>query len=121
MVVDDERAIRMLVARVLQREGHHVIACGGAEDALAENTPIDLLIVDHVLAGMNGRQLSEAMRKRYPTLPVILMSGYLGERDLMPGAPSSFLQKPMLPSAVVDAVNKLLVPPASPAPPVTSR
>jgi len=110
MVVDDERAIRLLVARVLERDGHRVISCSGADEALAEAGPIDLLIVDHVLTGMNGRRLGEALRAKWPGLPIILMSGYLGERELMPEPPSIFLQKPMMPSAVVEAVKKILNP-----------
>jgi DNA-binding NtrC family response regulator len=107
LLVDDEPAIRALVSRVLERHGHKVIVCAGATQALSNEDPIDLLLVDFSLPDMNGAQLTEQLRARMPALPVILMSGY-PPSDSTPEPPSSFLQKPMLPSAVVQAVEKLL-------------
>ena len=107
LVVDDELPIRELVARVLTRRGHRVIACGNAPEALAVTDALDLLVVDLVLPEMNGRDLTEALRARWPNLPVVLMSGYLSGQDQMP-PPSVFLQKPMLPSAMIQAVEGLL-------------
>jgi CheY-like chemotaxis protein len=112
LVVDDEQPIREIVTRVLERNGHRVIACPSASCAEQTPGPIDLLLVDLVLPDVNGRELTELLRRKWPSLPVILMSGYLAEQDFMPPAPSTFLQKPMLPSAVVQAVNALLKPTA---------
>ena len=108
LVVDDEQPIRELVGRLLERRGHRVIVCGSAREALAVTEAIDLLLVDLVLPDMNGCDLSEALRRRCPHLPVVLMSGYLSEKALMPPPPSVFLQKPMLPAAVAQAVEGLL-------------
>jgi two-component system cell cycle sensor histidine kinase/response regulator CckA len=108
LVVDDEQPIRQLVARVLERKGHRVIACQNASEALAVTDLFDLLVVDLVLPELNGRELTEKLRERQPELPVVLMSGFLSQREMMPGPPSTFLQKPMLPGAVVEAVDKLL-------------
>lgn len=108
LIVDDEQGIRQLVGRVLERRGHRVITCPGATEALALNDQIDLLVVDLILPNVNGRELTDALRERQPGLPVVLMSGYLSDRELMPGPPSIFLQKPMMPSAMIEAVEKLL-------------
>jgi DNA-binding response OmpR family regulator len=108
LVVDDEQPIREIVTRALERRGHSVIACPSASSAEQTAGPVDLLLVDLVLPDVNGRELAKSLRRRWPSLPVILMSGYLAEQGLMPPAPSSFLQKPMLPSAVVQAVEALL-------------
>lgn len=108
LVVDDEAPIRQLVSRVLERRGYRVVACQNAAEAQAVSEPIDVLVVDLILPEVNGRELTDALRRRQPTLPVVLMSGYLSQRELMPGPPSVFLQKPMMPSAVVEAVETLL-------------
>jgi len=108
LVVDDEPAVRTLVGRILERQGHTVILCQGAVDALAAPAPIDLLVVDLILPGMDGQRLTERLRERWPALPVLLMSGYSAEPSDTPSPPSAFLQKPMRPSAVVDAVELLL-------------
>ena len=107
-MVDDESAIRALVARVLGRFGHEVVACADAAAALAAPGPIDLLLVDLVLPDVNGCELAAKLRERWPRLPVILMSGYLPRDDMQLPPPSSFLQKPMGPTDVIAAVNQLL-------------
>ena len=108
LVVDDEPAIRALVGRVLERQGHKVILCQSAAEALAVPAPVDLLVVDLIIPDVNGRQITEQLRAMWPQLPVVVMSGYPPDPGTMPEAPSAFLQKPMLPSAVVEAVEKLL-------------
>lgn len=108
LVVDDEPPIRLLVARILERKGHRVIQCGDATAAMAVTDPVDLLLVDFVLPDMNGRDLTALLRQARPTLPVILMSGFLPDPALAPPAPSTFMQKPMTPKAVVDMVDTML-------------
>ncbi len=108
LVVDDEPPIRQLVARILERKGHRVIQCGDATTALAVTDTIDLLLVDFVLPDMNGRDLTAKLREARPTLPVILMSGFLPDPELAPPAPSTFMQKPMTPQVVVDTVDQML-------------
>jgi CheY-like chemotaxis protein len=108
LVIDDERAIRLLVTRALERGGHTVIACGSAEEAKAVPGPVDLVIADLMLPGLSGRQLTDVLRVKWPKLPVILMSGYLSDPTTLPPPPAMFLQKPMPPSAVVEAVANLL-------------
>ena len=108
LVVDDEPPIRQLVARILERKGHRVIQCGDAAGAMAVTEPIDLLVVDFVLPDMNGRDLTEQLRASRSTLPVILMSGYLPDPELAPPQPSTFLQTPMTPSALVEIVEQML-------------
>ena len=85
-----------------------MIICGDAVAALAVEEAIDLLIVDYVLPNVNGRELTEKFRERQPTLPVILMSGYLPSPDLAPPHPSAFMQKPLRTTMVVETVNKML-------------
>jgi CheY-like chemotaxis protein len=92
------------------RQGHRVITCGDATAALAVTENFDLLIVDFVLPNMNGRDLTAELRKRRPTLPVILMSGYLPSPDLAPPPPSAFMQKPMRSGVIVETVQKMLSP-----------
>lgn len=108
LVVDDEPPIRQLVARILERKGHTVIQCGDAASALAVTEPLDLLVVDFVLPDINGRELTEQLRATRPTLPVILMSGYLPDPELAPPAPSTFMQKPMTPTVVLETVDQML-------------
>jgi len=108
LVVDDEPLIRQLVARILEGQGHTALQCSDAATALAVTEPLDLLIVDFVLPDMNGLELTAQLRDTRPTLPVILMSGYLPDPELTPPQPSTFMQKPMTPTAVIETVNAML-------------
>lgn len=108
LVVDDEPPIRQLVARILERKGHRVLQCGDSVSALAVTDAFELLIVDFVLPDMNGRDLTAQLRATRPTLPVILMSGYLPDPELAPPPPSMFMQKPMTPTMVVESVDTML-------------
>jgi two-component system cell cycle sensor histidine kinase/response regulator CckA len=108
LVVDDEQPIQELITRILERQGHRVIACGDADTALAVTDQLDLLVVDFVLPGVNGRDLTARLRERQPGMPVVLMSGYLPSPDLAPPPPSTFMQKPMRASVIVETVTKML-------------
>jgi CheY-like chemotaxis protein len=109
LVVDDEPTIRDLVRRVLERHGYDVIACSTAADALGSATRADLLLVDVMLSDGSGHELVQQLRQNRPDLPVVLMSGYPQQENTTLDPPSTFLQKPMRPQVVVDAVKKLLM------------
>lgn len=80
LVVDDEPAIRVLVADTLADLGYHAIEAkdGPAGLAILESTTrIDLLITDVGLPkGMNGRQLADAARVGRPDLKILFITGY---------------------------------------------
>ncbi|QGH67917.1 response regulator [Xanthomonas oryzae pv. oryzicola] len=82
MLVEDDDAIREMVADILGDEGYHVVASADAEQALTQLTnacPFDLLLSDICLPGMNGRDLADQARSICPALPIVFMTGYAGE------------------------------------------
>ncbi len=115
LVVEDEPAVRELVTRILRSEGYEVIAAEDGAEALEmlDGNPVrlDLVLTDVLMPRLNGRQLVDALQARYPQLPVLYMSGDIGEaivaRQLVPeGAP--FLRKPFSPSQLMDQVAAVL-------------
>lgn len=80
MVVEDDPSVRELVRQVLAPLGYKVLASAGGDDALKTSDsysgPVDLLLTDVVMPGMNGKQLAEALRTRRPGIKVLFMSGY---------------------------------------------
>ncbi len=94
LVVDDEPAVRMLVADVLSDLGYvSVEAADGAAGlkVLRSDVQIDLLVTDVGLpGGMNGRQVADAARVLRPDLKVLFITGYaetavMGNGHLDPG------------------------------------
>ncbi len=83
LVVDDDDGVRRLTRRMLEEQGFEVFDAQSGERALrmiAELVrPIDVLLADVVMTGMNGPTLYATMRQSWPNLRVLLMSGYTGE------------------------------------------
>ena len=79
LVVDDDALINMNAVDMLEQLGHTAIeAYSGAEalKILASDRPIDLLITDYAMPGMNGVELATQARQLRPGLAVVLATGY---------------------------------------------
>ena len=118
LVVEDEAAVRSLTARVLERAGHTVMQAANGLEALAlldeRADEVDLVLTDLVMPEMGGRELRAALRRRYPRIPVVFMSGYDEDRALAEGEDGvQFLPKPFTPAALVDVVARALAVPAA--------
>ncbi|HEX8570906.1 MAG TPA: response regulator [Caulobacteraceae bacterium] len=84
LVVEDEMLVQMLVLDVVGDLGLEALEANDAPSALrvlAEG-PIDLMVTDVGLPGMNGRQLAEAARALRPGLKIIFVTGYGEGLDL---------------------------------------
>jgi response regulator RpfG family c-di-GMP phosphodiesterase len=77
LVVDDESAIRSLVARWLQQKGYVVRLAGSAEQALAEmsHDPAVVALCDINMPGKDGLWLAGELRRLYPETAVVMASG----------------------------------------------
>ncbi len=80
MLVEDADALRKLANSFLVDHGFNMIVASNGEEALrlAEHhgRPIDLLVTDVVMPGMNGRALADRLLARQPNLKVLYISGY---------------------------------------------
>lgn len=78
LVVDDEDAVSRMLVRALGRHGYEVDAEGEAEAALARvaQTRYAAAVVDLVMPGRNGVELTRALRAALPGLPVAVLTGY---------------------------------------------
>ena len=78
--VEDAEPLRKLAQIFLEEGGFHVLSASSGEDALEvaarHPLPLDLLLTDVVMPGMNGRVLAEQLLPRHPGMKVLYMSGY---------------------------------------------
>jgi len=102
LVVDDEDAVNRLVSRYLTHLGYRVLEACSGEDALAvvrrQRPPIDLVLSDVVMPGMDGVALAANLLARCPGPSVILMTGILPEeveRTSVNGQIVPVLRKPL--------------------------
>jgi CheY-like chemotaxis protein len=115
LVVEDEKMVRELVSRTLDRAGYTVIATGNPLEALAianrEPAPLDLLITDVILPEMQGPALAEELQRRQPGCRILYMSGYTANalvREGEHGRAMEFLQKPFSLDALRNKVREIL-------------
>jgi two-component system, cell cycle sensor histidine kinase and response regulator CckA len=115
LLVEDNDAVRGLMSRVLESSGYALVEAASPREALelaaTTKEPIDLLVTDVVMPGMNGRQLSNMLREERPDLPVLYISGYTDEamisRGLLPPG-TAFLQKPFSVDQLQRALREIL-------------
>ncbi len=119
LVVEDDEGVRMLVTEFLVELGYTVLQAadgvGGLRLATDLAQPIDLLLTDVGLPGMNGRQLADAVRVLRPQLKVLFMTGYAETaivRSGFLGPGMSMLTKPFTLDALVGKVERILAEPA---------
>ena len=87
LVVEDEMLVQMLVLDVVSDLGLHPLEASDGPSALQvlqNDGPVDLMVTDVGLPGMNGRQLFEKARERRPGLKVLFVTGY-GEAATLAG------------------------------------
>jgi two-component system cell cycle sensor histidine kinase/response regulator CckA len=115
LVAEDEEMVRSLARRTLELHGYRVVeaADGRAALDLLERLGggVDLVLSDAVMPELSGRALGEIIGTRWPSIPVIYMSGYPGkevvERGLVsPDAP--FVSKPFTPVALARRTREVL-------------
>lgn len=116
LVVDDEEALRTLAAKLIERRGYKVLTASDGTEALAVlagRVPVDLLVLDVVMPGLNGLQTLEELRKRRGSaeLPVILLTAQSKDEDVMGGykrGADYYITKPLQPTALLNIVDYLI-------------
>ena len=104
-LVEDEAPLRGLMARALSQAGWRIVEADSAEAALALPPARPAFVVaDLTLPGRDGVRLLRALRRRWPGLGCVLISGYESSGDATP-AGTVFLRKPFALAALVAAVG----------------
>ncbi len=114
LVAEDNDAVRTLITRILGEYGNRTVEAEDGVEAVAKfrRIPgIDLLILDSVMPGKNGRQAYDEIRTLRPDMAVIFMSGYTNDifrdKGVEDGA-FHFLHKPVSPFALLQKVREVL-------------
>lgn len=116
LLVDDDPEVRAVTALLVQSLGYRVIEAESGEEALSAlqqaQEPIDLLLTDFAMPGMNGAQLAQEARRRHPHLPIVFITGYaelggLGDEQHL------IVQKPFKEEELATKLRKALALPLS--------
>ena len=114
-VVDDDPMMLDVLARILQRENFDLLMAGGAPEMvekLAQHSgTVDLLVTDYAMPDMQGRELADHVRQRFPAVKVLYQTGFSdmlfeNRAELEEGA--AFLEKPFTARGLREAARMVL-------------
>jgi two-component system cell cycle sensor histidine kinase/response regulator CckA len=117
LLVEDQDDLRVMAKSVLEEQGYRILEAANGEDALQLihnfSDPIDLLVTDVVLPGINGRQLAEQFAGMRSGAKVLYTSGYsddvIADRGVLdPGV--AYIPKPYTPEGLAERVREVLGP-----------
>jgi len=107
--VEDQPEVRDVLAEILREAGYIVTTARSGTQALGRieaGMAFDALITDIGLPGKNGIEVAAAARRRWPHLPVIIITGYVD--DDWPGTEHCVLVKPFGAEALLHALSEAL-------------
>jgi DNA-binding response OmpR family regulator len=116
LVIDDEPSILLMLKKMLEKEGHTVdLALNGRDGMeLFDSIKPDLVITDIIMPEKEGLETIVELRKKYPGLKIIAISGggRIRPEGYLPGArllgADLVFQKPLIQKDFMEAISKLL-------------
>jgi len=115
LVVEDEKAVRELTVKMLQRLGYRVLVAASGVEAIeisgAHAGHIALLVTDVVMPNMSGRQLADTLSKSRPEMKILYLSGYTENTVVHHGvldAGVEFLPKPFSREVLSKKIRQVL-------------
>lgn len=118
LVVEDDAALRRMLAHVLEQLHYDVETAGSADEARAllrkTEEPPHLLVTDTVMPGASGLDFARELLKSTPALRVLFVSGYPDEREIEARAKAAeprvaYLDKPFSIAELADAIHDLTI------------
>jgi CheY-like chemotaxis protein len=112
LVVDDEPAVRLMMARALTAGGYEVRTAADGQGAITIleglGTLPAIVVTDLQMAGIDGEELARVLARRYPALPVIFMTAYVAlySPAYLPGP---ILEKPFRPDQLCELIGSVLI------------
>lgn len=115
LIIEDDAAIRELLAVNLDAAGHRIVEAGSAEEAedlIAHNLP-DLILLDWMLPGRSGPQFAQRIRagERTKDVPIIMLTARTDEQDRITGleiGADDYIVKPFSPRELVARIKAVL-------------
>ena len=112
LVAEDDRDIADLIAHYLRKSGWspHVSAAGDEALAYARSHPVDAIVLDLMLPGMNGLEVCRALRadRRTAAVPIIMLTARAEEQDRIRGlelGADDYVAKPFSPNELVARIR----------------
>lgn len=112
LYVEDNAQIAEITCIMMEDMGLEIVQAASAEEALRiageGDLPFDMVLTDVVMPGLSGVQLARRLNRRWPDLPIVLVSGFSEELASGYGAQYELLRKPFTRGALLDVLQRHL-------------
>jgi CheY-like chemotaxis protein len=117
LFVDDEASILMMRRVVFEALGYSVLTAISGQEALEvfELNPVDAVVLDYMMPGMDGEETARCIRKLRSDIPIILSSGCLTVPERVLEIVNAAVEKAARPEALIEALEQQLQPLLNPA------
>ncbi len=115
LVVDDDAAVREITAGILSDLGYRIVEAGSggaALEALDRQGPIDAVLLDFAMPGMNGAEVAREIATRRPSLPILFATGYADAAALVEATEDRIVHKPFVDGELAEKLAGALQAPA---------
>lgn len=113
LIVDDDPTQRRLLQAVIEKQGYRVETAESGDAAMdrVASSPVDVMLLDLIMPGMDGMETLEAVKKRLPDLPVIVLTASGGIETVvsaMRAGAVDFFVKPASPERIAVSIRNAL-------------
>ena len=114
VIIEDNDVVRMTLRALLRHAGYQVVGEAGRGESgieLVRSRRPDVVCLDVQLPGMNGVHVLRELRTHWPTLPVVIVSGYTDREtvtELIECGADAVVVKPFTEARLVDAIRRAM-------------
>jgi len=114
LVVEDEEPVRRMVCAMLSQSGYQTLEACDGEDALrvcdSQGDRVGMVLTDVSMPRMPGPDLARELKQRRPDIPVVFMSGFCEEWQLLQvnDLAAGFVAKPFTPGMLYETIRRAL-------------
>lgn len=113
LVIDDNDDLRLLLKNLLSKHGYEVLLAASGEKGidLLKGQPVDLVLCDFKLHGMNGINVLKEIKAFNPSIPVVIITGYSNVRtatEVMRLGAIDYIIKPLVPEELLLSIRTML-------------
>jgi two-component system response regulator FlrC len=96
LIADDEEFIRILIAEALKTHDYQIDVAENGVEAInyIAKTPYDLVITDYMMPKMDGLELTQQIRAKYPSTPILIVTGYGPVHEFLNSGVTACIMKP---------------------------
>lgn len=115
LIIDDDEIVRVLLSKMLEREGYTVIACADGLEGVAvfkdQMNTIDMILLDMIMPGMNGAETFMELKKHDDSIKALILSGYTRDdavQQVMDNGGCGFIQKPVTHTRLFGEIERII-------------